>query len=651
MDELLEQFFLEGRELVEQAMADFAVLAERPNERAALDSAFRAIHTLKGSVAIFALDPAEKVLHAAEDILEVARRNEDSLSSAALADLIASLDATDRWIDDLEKSGALPPDAAAVADALVARLAIERGDAAGQSAPLIEVEESNAAAWSVALLADLDASGKTLSAPTTLFRYTPDADCFFRGEDPLALAAAVPELEALYIRPAAGAWPEPDLLEPFACTSILIGASAASAEMVRTAFRLAPDQVEIIAAPTKHAAEDAGSFERENRRIDILRVDAARVDALADGLGELMVAVNAVSKLSDAAGAGDRELAASIRAVQARLEQVTARLHRDVSSVRAVPIDSALRRLPRLAREMADGLGKNVLFTVEGAEIEVDKQIADALFEPLLHLLRNAIDHGAEAPAERAAAGKPSQSRISLSFRRDGDAVLVRLTDDGRGIDPAVLRKLAIERELINADDAAAMSDSAALRLIFAAGFSTAREVTAISGRGVGMDAVQAAVERHRGTVDIESEVGAGTTFALRLPVSALMTRLLVVEAGQERYGVALDQVIETVRTDERDLQPVASGRACVLRGRTVPVMSLGVLLGAQEDEDPVARLLVTQAGGERVALRVTGFAERLNAFVRPSSGLLAAVPGVTGSTLMGDGSVLLVLDLPELLA
>ncbi|HWW55863.1 MAG TPA: chemotaxis protein CheW, partial [Sphingopyxis sp.] len=337
--------------------------------------------------------------------------------------------------------------------------------------------------------------------------------------------------------------------------------------------------------------------------------------------------------------------------VQARLEQVTARLHRDVSSVRAVPLESALRRLPRLAREIAGSLGKQVAFSVEGADIEVDKQIADTLFEPLLHLLRNAIDHGTEAAADREAAGKPAEARIMLRFRRSGDSIIAELSDDGRGIDPAAMRRLAAERGLIDVEEAAAMSDVAAQRLIFAAGFSTAREVTSISGRGVGMGAVQAVVERLRGTIDLESDPGGGTRFTLRLPVSALTTRLLVVETGRERYGVALDQVIETVRASRDELKPVASGHACVLRGRTVPVVSLGALLGAGESDDPVARLLVTQAGGERVALRVEGFAERLDAFVRPTAGLLAAVPGVTGSTLMGDGSVLLVLDLPELLA
>ncbi len=166
------------------------------------------------------------------------------------------------------------------------------------------------------------------------------------------------------------------------------------------------------------------------------------------------------------------------------------------------------------------------------------------------------------------------------------------------------------------------------------------------------MDAVQAVIERLRGTIDVESVAGAGTTFRMRLPVSALTTRLLVVEAGDGRYGIALDQILETVRVESDALKPVGSGEACVLRGRTVPVVSLGALLGGGNAPDnPVARMLVTQAAGDRVAVRVDRFSERLDAFVRPSAGLLASVPGVTGSTLMGDGSVLLVLDLPELLA
>lgn len=414
---------------------------------------------------------------------------------------------------------------------------------------------------------------------------------------------------------------------------------------MRAAFRLQPDQVEFATiAPT---AEPGKSETRSEA--SLLRVESARVDAMADGLGDLIIAINALTPLADEAQQRDRQLAQRIRSVQASIERATGKLHRDLSAVRLVPLEPALRRLPRIARETAENLGKAATLTITGEATEVDKQIADGLFEPLLHLLRNAIDHGLEAPDQRRAAGKALDGSIDLSFRRSGDTIIATLSDDGVGIDPDRIRETASARGLITSDAAAALNDAAALRLIFLPGFSTAAALTEVSGRGVGMDAVQAAAARLRGTVEIQSIVGKGTRFSLHLPANALTTRLLVVEVGQERYGVSLDQVTETLRVDRAALMPVGGGLACVVRDRTIPVLDLAALLDVAGVEGPHARLVVTQSGGERVALRVDGFAERIDTIVRPPSGILASARGVIGSALLGDGGVLLVLDLPEL--
>ncbi|AQR72823.1 chemotaxis protein CheA [Sphingomonas sp. LM7] len=642
MDELLEQFLIEGRDLIAQGASDFARLARDPGDAAAVDSAFRAIHTLKGSVGIFPMGPAERVLHAAEDVLERARKGRGALDAAAVTGLVACLDAVDRWVDQIE-GGALAPDAERLAAEVIAQLP---GHAEASAAPVSgEVPD-----WLAGLAEREWPAIDAAAGPLTAFRYTPDADCFFRGEDPLAIVAEVPELVALAILPASGAWPAQDVIEPFACVSVLEGLSAAPADAVRATFRMMPDQV-VLHRLDPAARPEAGLAETAARATAVLRVDAARVDALADGLGELVVAVNAFAPLAEQADKVDRALAATIRTVQANIERVAGDLHRGVSAVRQVPLAATLRRLPRMAREIAGGLGKGVDFDVSGEGLEVDKQIADGLFEPLLHLIRNAIDHGIETPAAREAAGKPAQGSVRLAARRDGDAILVTLEDDGAGIDAARIRAAAVSRGLIGEEAASQLTDTAALRLIFAPGFSTASEVTEVSGRGVGMDAVQASVERLRGTIDITSEPGRGTRFRLRLPANALTTRLLVVEVGSDRYGVALDQIVETVRIDSNALMPVGGGAACVLRGRTVPVLSLAALLGGADAPSPTAKLLVTRSGGERVALKVDGFAERIDTLVRPSSGILAGVPGVTGSTLLGDGGVLLVLDLPALAA
>jgi two-component system chemotaxis sensor kinase CheA len=320
-----------------------------------------------------------------------------------------------------------------------------------------------------------------------------------------------------------------------------------------------------------------------------------------------------------------------------------------VAAVRRVSLAASLRRLPRLVREIADSLGKPVHFAMRGESTEVDKAIAENLFEPVLHIVRNALDHGLESPVQRLAAGKPEKGHIAIDVIRQGDEVVVGISDDGVGIDPDAMRASAVARGTIDAAQAAALSDAQALRLIFAAGFSTAAEITDLSGRGVGMDVVQNAVERLRGRVVIESRVGEGTRIELRLPLDAITTRLLVVRAGEDRYGVRFDQIVETARIDARDIMTVGTGVACVLRERTVPVLDLSTLLGGAETADDIARLLLTESAGEQVAIRVTAFDMQMDALVRQTEGLLAALPGVAGTALLDDGGVLLVLDLPEL--
>jgi two-component system chemotaxis sensor kinase CheA len=645
MDELLEQFLIEGRELVAEASRELSALARDPDDGAAIDGAFRAIHTLKGSFAVFALVPAERLLHAAEDVLDRARRQAGRINRAALPGLVACLDQTDRWIDDMERSGALLPDAVSVSERTIALLTPPRASEA--VAPPVDSPTAGPSDWLAALVArEADVVAKA-PGPLTAFRYTPDADCFFRGDDPLAVVEGVPALAALAILPAQGEWPAIDAIEAFSCISLLEGLSAAPEDDVRTAFRLQPSQVE-FARVDPEVVHDVAEIQRSK---PTLRVDTERVDALADGLGDLIVAINGLAPLADELDSVDRGLAARLRAAQAGIERATGNIGRDLARVRLVPLEPTLRRLPRVVREIAQGLGKQVAFTLAGETIEVDKQVAEGLFEPLLHLVRNAIDHGIEHPDQRRAAGKDAEGQVTLAFLRHGDAITATVSDDGAGIDPARIRRSAAARGLLSQEAADALDDAAALRLIFAAGVSTAASVTEISGRGVGMDAVQTAIARLRGAIEIESTPGAGTRFRICLPVTALTTRLLVIEVSGERYGVALDQVAETVRIDAAALLPVGRGLACVLRQRTVPVLDLAVLLNAAPTEGRHAKLVVTHVEGNPVALRVDGFGERIDTVLRPPRGILASAPGVKGSAVLGDGGVLIVLDLPELAA
>ncbi|MFC3580943.1 chemotaxis protein CheA [Sphingomonas hylomeconis] len=652
MDDLLPHFLVEARELIAQAEDDLTALARDGGDGAAMDSAFRAIHTLKGSVAIFDMAAAGRALHAAEDLLERMRAGTKTLTAADLATLVALIDQTDTWIDAMAQHGALPDSADAAADALIAGMA---GMAGGSDAPAA-IDPTAPAPWLEALLA---AHAHALGdGALVAFRYRPDGDCFFRGDDPLAIVAAIADLRVLEIMPATD-WPALDALTPFDCMVTLTGISGAPLAELRRALRFVIDQVEIVAvappAPARPPLSTAPAAPAPPRAAP-LRVDGARIDALADGVGELIVANNALAHLADEIARTEPRVAARIRAAHATLARAVGDLGRAVSDVRMVAIGPSLRRLPRLVREIADALGKSVTLEIAGEQTEIDKSIADDLFEPLLHIVRNALDHGIEPPETRRQAGKPDHGRLTVAARREGDAVVIEIADDGAGIDSARLRAVAVARGVLAREAADALDDAQALRLIFAPGFSTASAVTAISGRGVGMDAVLTVVERLGGRVDISSIVGQGSAIRLRLPLDAILTRLLIVRCGEERYGIPLDSILETASVPSARIVPVGSGRACVLRDRTVAVLSLAALLGGKEPTTPpepvsVTKLLVTQTEVEPVGIIVDGFGARIDGLVRPKAGLLAHIPGVAGTTLLGDGSVLLVLDLPVLIA
>jgi two-component system chemotaxis sensor kinase CheA len=649
MDELFEQFLIEGRELISQASDALIALEHDPAAAGRIDAAFRAVHTLKGSVAIFDLMPMGAALHAAEDLLGEVRAGSVAIDLGIAQALLGCLDQCDRWMDSVEEGGALPIDAAKEAMRIANGLAAlsgatgEPGAAAGdQTAPWAERLVAAEAKGVAAARAD----GASLVA----LRYAPREDCFFAGDDPLAIAASIPEPVALRIS-AREPWPPLDRIDPYHCNLLVEALSKAAIADLRQLFRFIPDQVEIVALPDADAVEEAETASDAGQRT--IRVEAGQIDRLLDLVAELVVAKNGLSHLAAEAeaGASPARLAAAIRASGAAADRLIVDMHRMVMNIRMVGLDRVFRRLGRLVREMASRLEREIDLVVEGESVRVDKAIADALFEPLLHIVRNAIDHGIEPAALRAERGKPPRGRLTLVARSLGDQIMIEVADDGGGIDPRAVRETARARGLIDAEAAAALDDEAAIRLIFAPGFSTAASVTQDSGRGVGMDAVKSAVERLGGRVGLASRRGLGTQVSLHLPATAALATILIVTAGGERFAVPFDVIVETLRLGRDAVLPVGLGRAFVLRNRTLPLLDLATLLGLPTGaETGDLKILVADSGHGPIGIAVEGFSERLDVILRPMSGLLAEMPGISGTTLLGDGSVLLILDLPELI-
>ena len=385
----------------------------------------------------------------------------------------------------------------------------------------------------------------------------------------------------------------------------------------------------------------------------VLRVDVERIDALVKLAGELTVAKNA---LAHAAALADRDadpkaLAVMLKNQHAVFERLALQLQRAVLNLRVLPVRQVFQRFPRLVREMAAGLGKPAALALHGEDVEADKAIVEALFEPLLHVLRNAVDHGIEGAEARAAAGKPATALIHLRAEQRGEHVIIEVEDDGRGIDVARVRQTATARGMATPEALAVMSDAEIVDLIFAPGFSTAAGVTPLSGRGVGMDAVRAAVAQLGGRAQIESRAGVGATVRLTLPFTVVMSRVMTVEVGGQAFGIPLDALVETLRAPREHIVPLGAGSAFVLRERTVPLIDLGASLGTATAAatGEAANVVVAEVAGHWVALEVDRVGERMDVMLKPMEGLLAGMPGVAGTTLLGDGRVLIVLDLEEL--
>jgi two-component system chemotaxis sensor kinase CheA len=632
-DELLDQFVVEGRELTQQAADDLLALEAAPGNRERLDAVFRAFHTLKGSAGLFSFAPMEAALHVAEDLAGAVRAGHASLAPAVIDALLGCVGVVEGWIEAVAQTGALPASAAEEARQITARLS---APASGGVAPV----DQGPPAWLTAMLARHPA-GPAVSG----LRYVPTLDCFFRGDDPLELLRDVPGLLVLDIQPREPA--DPAALEPFTCNLAIEALSTASADEVRAVFRLVPDQAEIAAVPMAPAIAAQSLAAAPERG---LRVDPARIDRLADIAAELVVAKNQLGHLARAAEPG---LGRALLANQAEIGRLVGELTRAVSTARMVPLGQILQRLPRLARDTAARLGKTVTLDLQGGETEADKRVADGLFEPLLHTLRNAIDHGIEPAPGRSAAGKPEAGHVAVRAARDGDRLVIEVSDDGPGIDPETLRQTVLARGLMSRQSLDALAEDALFDLIFMPGFSTAGSVSDISGRGVGLDAVRSSLAALGGRVAVVSASGKGTTVRFTIPQAIVVTTLIQVFAGGQSFGIPIEAVGETLRLPTTRVAPVREGAAFALRGTTVALLSLASLLGMApvERQGPDAKIVVVSCAGEWVGIEVDGFGERLETVLRPLSGLLAGMPGLLGSALLGDGTVMLVLDLPGLIA
>ncbi|NIY72435.1 chemotaxis protein CheA [Marivivens donghaensis] len=417
----------------------------------------------------------------------------------------------------------------------------------------------------------------------------------------------------------------------------------------------------IAAAPEPQPAQEDVSAEIASPAVSTpsprasshLRVDAERVDPLMNLAGELIVAKNAMPFLAQKAEAADNagDLVREIKSQHNTINRIAEELQAAIMQIRMVPVGNILSRFNRLVRDLSRKLGKDIQYLVDGEDTEADKAIVDELSEPVVHLIRNSIDHGIEDPKAREQAGKPRQGTIRIRAYHKEENVVLEISDDGKGIDVDRVLTKAVERGLLDQEKAANMSRSEALQLVFLPGLSTKEEVSDLSGRGVGMDSVGSMVRRMGGQIGIDSEQGFGTTVTLSLPLSMSVQRLMMVEVGDGLYSVPVDSVVESQKIDPAKIRRHRNAEMVVLRDRLIPLVRLRDLFECPDIEEPqTLSVMVVDVDGHESGLVVDKFHPGLDAIVKPMTGVLSGHQMYAGTALLGDGSILLALNLREMI-
>ncbi len=662
MSKYIRMFVSESQEHLQKMDGILLALEQSGEDRAAIDTLFREAHSLKGMSASMGYEELAKVSHRMEDYLDRFRGGKGVLERHGLDMLFEGVDLLRKAVGEIA-NGREPT---LKADPYVAKMAalLVTGPVAAGSAPVdrAEVAAANerAQAKGLVLLAveiqiAPDAPLPSARAYITLrrvrdlgelVRSVPSVDQVQAGEfsgtlsillatsrsgaEIQAFLASLPDVASVLVR-AAGSEPAADRPAAAAVeSSRLIGGARP------------PVQVALPAAPALPGPPAPGPA--ASRATTMVRVDTRLLDELMDQVGELITAKGGLLEASQAVAS--RTLHESID----RVDTLVRSLQQQAMKLRMMPLELIADRFPRAVRDLARKRGKEIHFEIVGKEIELDRAILEELPDPLLHIFRNSIDHGIEPPEERVRNGKVPTGMIRLEATKERESVVIRVSDDGRGMDPAVIRRLALERGVITRELHDSLADDEVLHLITIPGFSTAREVTDVSGRGVGMDVVKASLESLRGALLIESVVGQGSTFTLRLPLTLAVVAVLLIEVGGERYALPVSHVEQIMEVSADEIQR-SQGQELITRdGILLPLVRLRRILGCPGEEFAANPLVVlSMMRGRLVGVAVDRMVGYREVVVKSLGKALKGVRGFAGVTILGDGSTVLILDLNTL--
>lgn len=636
-DEILQDFLTSSQEILESLDKQLVELEQRPQDMELLNAVFRGFHTIKGGAGFLSLTPLIELCHRAEDVFNLLRKGERAVTPTLMDVVLRALDAVNEMFARLNAREAPPP-----ADpALLAQL--EQLSKAGTAEPVLNaappVTPTPAApaggditdAEFDQLLDALQGEGHgskpqppSPPAPAAASADITDAE-FEALLDQLHGAHAPPPAptpKSERLCEPAGPAPQPAAVPP-------PGAAREPAE------RPAPGAARAAAASSQEAQAEA-----------TVRVDTRRLDDMMNMVGELVLVRNRLANLQ--AMVMDEKVAKAV----ADLSMVTSDLQAVVMKTRMQPIKKVYGKFPRVVRDVARALNKEVELVMRGEETEVDKNLVEILYDPLVHLVRNSIDHGVEAPDRRVAAGKPRVGRLELTAEQAGDHILLTVADDGAGMDPDVLRRKAVEKGLYDEESAARLTTSECYNLIFLPGFSTKNVISDVSGRGVGMDVVRTKISQINGTIEIDSTRGQGTRISIKVPLTLAIMPTLMVTVGRQIFALPLASVVEILDMNLDNAHVVDRQEMIVVRDKTLPLFYLRHWLvnGAGADPLPFAgHVVIAQAGSQRVGLVVDQLVGQEEVVIKPLGAWVHGTPGLAGATITGDGRIALIVDLPAL--
>jgi len=708
-EEILQDFLIEAGEILESLSEQLVELENDPDNADLLNSIFRGFHTVKGGAGFLALNELVDVCHGAENIFDLLRTGQRTVSAGLMDVILQALDTVNEMFALVQAREPLVPADAELLAELHRLSRPESEDEQAVSAPVEEVaeiappveEEIPATSTSEessdemtedefeALLDELHGSGSSASKATSPAK-TPSPTANTSTDDSSDTEITDDEFEALLdelhgqgafssnvdasgssnnvastdsdeinddefealLDELHGKGKAPKIVKPETPAAVTPATpKAVEKATAKPAAKAAPKPA-AKAAPkaTPKPAAKAGAAKANTTSVPqgetTVRVDTKRLDKIMNMVGELVLVRNRLTSLGLAKD--DEELSK----VVSNLDAVTTDLQGAVMQTRMQPIKKVFGRFPRVVRDLARSLNKEIKLILEGEDTDLDKNLVEALADPLVHLVRNSVDHGVEEPDVREAKGKPREGSVILSASQEGDHILLTIKDDGAGMDAEKLKSIAIERGVLDADAAARMSDKEAFSLIFAPGFSTKTEISEVSGRGVGMDVVKTKITQLNGTVSIDSELGRGTVLEIKVPLTLAILPTLMVKLGQQIFALPLAGVNEIFHLDLTNTNVVDGQLTIIVRDKAIPLFYLDEWLvknftGKTREKGHV---VIVQLGNQQIGFVVDGLIGQEEVVIKPLDQLLHGTPGMAGATITSDGGIALILDVASML-